>query len=276
MMETHQDVPASAIQNVRAYIQTIVRNKKTCARIESEWLRECPTASQYESIIGDEHRVGKYKNRFSLPANVHSVPVNEAVAYMMHAKKCTKRGECSLGEECFKWKFAVNHFNQCNGSCHKTMFCTIKSHLNLCRCQQKCSVCSLAVCLGSLGKNGNKELEIVRHIYHTELKGDEAKLRLMVALFSDIEYTSEDLVKAKPKRTHTQAFQGDKVVMCPVCWMENPAYTGMIDGCEHKFCYDCIYRWAESSAKTCPVCRNGFVEVLKVDENNNILKTDLY
>ena len=46
---------------------------------------------------------------------------------------------------------------------------------------------------------------------------------------------------------------------CPICIdrCKDPTDVASIHGCDHKFCYDCIDRWAERSF-ACPLCRKTF------------------
>ncbi|VDO10603.1 unnamed protein product [Rodentolepis nana] len=44
---------------------------------------------------------------------------------------------------------------------------------------------------------------------------------------------------------------------CSICLGEMKASIGMLGGCEHIFCYDCIKKWSEDK-RTCPLDRTPF------------------
>ncbi|VDN99552.1 unnamed protein product [Rodentolepis nana] len=44
---------------------------------------------------------------------------------------------------------------------------------------------------------------------------------------------------------------------CPICLEEMKASIGMLGGCKHIFCYDCIKKWSEVK-QTCPLDRSPF------------------
>ncbi|VDO02875.1 unnamed protein product [Rodentolepis nana] len=46
-------------------------------------------------------------------------------------------------------------------------------------------------------------------------------------------------------------------VQCPICLEEMKASIGMIGGCKHIFCYNCIKKWSEAK-QTCPIDRTPF------------------
>ncbi|VDO02654.1 unnamed protein product [Rodentolepis nana] len=46
-------------------------------------------------------------------------------------------------------------------------------------------------------------------------------------------------------------------VQCPICLEEMKASIGMIGGCKHIFCYNCIKKWTEVK-QTCPIDRTPF------------------
>ena len=40
---------------------------------------------------------------------------------------------------------------------------------------------------------------------------------------------------------------------CTVC-LENTRTDSYINGCSHKFCFDCISKWAVNNRASCPIC----------------------
>ncbi|VDO14790.1 unnamed protein product [Rodentolepis nana] len=44
---------------------------------------------------------------------------------------------------------------------------------------------------------------------------------------------------------------------CPICLEEIKAQIGMLGGCKHIFCYDCIKEWSKIK-RTCPIDRSPF------------------
>jgi len=64
---------------------------------------------------------------------------------------------------------------------------------------------------------------------------------------------------------------------CAICYDDIEA-TVNIDSCDHKFCIDCITKWAREKTNTCPCCRgkfnvltdsNGVIIDYFVDKENN-------
>ena len=43
--------------------------------------------------------------------------------------------------------------------------------------------------------------------------------------------------------------------------------VGQIDGCKHRFCFDCIVEWVKTK-NTCPLCRARFNHIAKYSKNN--------
>eukprot|EP00904_Undaria_pinnatifida_P001873 jgi/Undpi1/11687/HiC_scaffold_36.g13982.m1 len=71
----------------------------------------------------------------------------------------------------------------------------------------------------------------------------------------------------KGKRTAKASPDDDR---CPIC-LEKLADIGAlgIPECQHRFCFDCISKWASEEATVCPVCRNDVLEVEKILKVNN-------
>ena len=49
---------------------------------------------------------------------------------------------------------------------------------------------------------------------------------------------------------------------CSIC-LDTVTARGVIDACDHLFCYDCIIKWGTSAANTCPVCKRPFHRVVE-------------
>ena len=49
---------------------------------------------------------------------------------------------------------------------------------------------------------------------------------------------------------------------CSIC-LDTVTARGVIDACDHLFCYDCIIKWGTSAANTCPVCKRQFHRVVE-------------
>jgi len=54
---------------------------------------------------------------------------------------------------------------------------------------------------------------------------------------------------------------------CAIC-LDKISVRGVLDSCQHDFCYDCIYKWSASS-NTCPLCKNRFNSISKVQPPSN-------
>lgn len=55
-------------------------------------------------------------------------------------------------------------------------------------------------------------------------------------------------------------------VTCPIC-LDNPpspTQTATLNGCTHKFCFDCIDRWANTENR-CPCCKARFREIRRME-----------
>jgi hypothetical protein len=53
---------------------------------------------------------------------------------------------------------------------------------------------------------------------------------------------------------------------CCICMCEpEPADLANINGCQHKFCFDCIEKWAEQE-NTCPLCKIRFSKIDRVNK----------
>ena len=50
-------------------------------------------------------------------------------------------------------------------------------------------------------------------------------------------------------------------IECCIC-LEEPSADDVatIDGCEHKFCVDCVTQWSETN-NVCPLCRTRFTSI---------------
>lgn len=49
---------------------------------------------------------------------------------------------------------------------------------------------------------------------------------------------------------------------CSIC-LDTIKTLGRLDCCDHYFCYDCIYKWSQSS-NTCPLCKKRFAAISKI------------
>ena len=50
---------------------------------------------------------------------------------------------------------------------------------------------------------------------------------------------------------------------CTICIEEvEYAKQARINGCNHKFCFDCIKEWATKSSNTCPNCKKKFDKII--------------
>jgi hypothetical protein len=62
---------------------------------------------------------------------------------------------------------------------------------------------------------------------------------------------------------------------CAIC-LDEIKEKGMISGCTHIFCYECILEWSKST-NVCPVCRSRFLNISKINKKTkkNVTKNVL-
>lgn len=58
---------------------------------------------------------------------------------------------------------------------------------------------------------------------------------------------------------------------CPVCLSEEVLRPVLLDGCEHRFCRDCILRWSRVT-NLCPVCRRAFGCISSVARPSKVIR----
>lgn len=61
---------------------------------------------------------------------------------------------------------------------------------------------------------------------------------------------------------------GNKTDVCPIC-LEQPKVRGIMSGCNHICCFECILKWAKETNK-CPVCKRRFTKVTKSSKTNDL------
>lgn len=63
---------------------------------------------------------------------------------------------------------------------------------------------------------------------------------------------------------------------CCIC-LNNICNKGIINPCQHEFCYDCIYMWSKQT-NTCPICRERFNKInnTKIDNKDYKMSIDEY
>ena len=85
---------------------------------------------------------------------------------------------------------------------------------------------------------------------------------------------STSLKKAPPKRAPKVVAEDRKLApevesesaSCCICMCEPEAEDlALINGCEHRFCFDCIEKWAERE-NTCPLCKKRFIKIDRVNK----------
>jgi len=54
--------------------------------------------------------------------------------------------------------------------------------------------------------------------------------------------------------------------LCCICF-DAPKVRGKINSCDHKYCYDCIKRWADET-NTCPQCKKRFTKLERIPPVN--------
>ena len=82
---------------------------------------------------------------------------------------------------------------------------------------------------------------------------------------------SATLKKPPPKHAPNVAEEDKKLspeenTSCCICMCEPEADDlALISCCEHRFCFDCIEKWAERE-NTCPLCKKRFVKIDRVNK----------
>jgi len=57
---------------------------------------------------------------------------------------------------------------------------------------------------------------------------------------------------------------------CCICMSDpEPGEAASIDGCNHKFCFNCIEKWSERE-NTCPLCKCRFKRIIRVQKGKKI------
>ncbi len=80
--------------------------------------------------------------------------------------------------------------------------------------------------------------------------------------------SGKELILGKPlsleARNKIYAEEKAQEAECAICMekLYSVDFTGMLKGCSHKFCFNCIHKWSETET-TCPMCKMEFREVIK-------------
>jgi len=72
-------------------------------------------------------------------------------------------------------------------------------------------------------------------------------------------------IKSKEKQSNNKEY----ICKCAICLCDIKI-PGILDGCNHKFCFECIYKWSNVN-NTCPLCREE-INVIKKKESNGKIK----
>jgi hypothetical protein len=51
-----------------------------------------------------------------------------------------------------------------------------------------------------------------------------------------------------------------KDLICAICldFPDDPKHIATVSGCTHRFCFDCIEKWAHKGSNECPLCKSSF------------------
>eukprot|EP00924_Labyrinthula_sp_SR-Ha-C_P003292 augustus_masked-scaffold_15-processed-gene-5.47-mRNA-1 protein AED:0.07 eAED:0.77 QI:0/-1/0/1/-1/1/1/0/383 len=84
--------------------------------------------------------------------------------------------------------------------------------------------------------------------------------------------------KQKRKRLDTENTESDgkkkrKLEQCGIC-LDNISTRGVLNSCDHLFCFSCIVRWSKRSS-TCPHCKRAITNIKKNDEVFKVKKKNL-
>jgi hypothetical protein len=78
--------------------------------------------------------------------------------------------------------------------------------------------------------------------------------------------TTKSPSTVKPRTTKrdkaSQAVTPLELINCGICFEEEFESAGLIDCCQHRYCFDCIQKWSENS-NTCPQCKRRFKKIVK-------------
>jgi len=68
--------------------------------------------------------------------------------------------------------------------------------------------------------------------------------------------------KTAPSNVPIQELMG-----CGICFEEKYSHIGKLDCCKHAYCFDCIFKWSESS-NTCPQCKRRISKISKINSES--------
>lgn len=82
--------------------------------------------------------------------------------------------------------------------------------------------------------------------------------------------------QSKPKGTAIENAVENGAVQCGIC-LEAVQDGASLEGCNHRFCFECIIRWAHisGSPSACPLCRNVF-ELVRRSRGNELVVVMLH
>jgi len=93
----------------------------------------------------------------------------------------------------------------------------------------------------------------------------------------DNKVESKEECKELPKPKENIKSSNNKVeqVVCDICY-KTIQIQGVIESCNHKFCFDCIKRWSRIE-NTCPMCKKRFNSLKRklILPENELPKTDI-
>lgn len=74
--------------------------------------------------------------------------------------------------------------------------------------------------------------------------------------------TIDKSIADEPKDTGMDVVKTNRCVeKCSICF-ELPTVRGIMSGCDHTFCFECILKWSKETNK-CPVCKRRFISLTK-------------
>eukprot|EP00904_Undaria_pinnatifida_P001870 jgi/Undpi1/11684/HiC_scaffold_36.g13979.m1 len=72
----------------------------------------------------------------------------------------------------------------------------------------------------------------------------------------------------EPRKGKDKAKASPDADLCPICWEKPAGFVG-IPECGHRFCFNCISKWATEEATVCPVCRKDVLYAWKILEGDD-------
>lgn len=82
-----------------------------------------------------------------------------------------------------------------------------------------------------------------------------------------------DKENAPPENSKSETIT-EEIPTCGIC-LDNVKERGVLNSCDHAFCFECIYQWSKTS-NTCPMCKARFVQLRKQEAGSKSKRSRSY